>query len=147
MVLCHLTLSRTQSWPDSAVWHSLTHDLDNIQNWLAAEGNKSDPNIVYRVIHGISSALDAFVRWLYHLFSSWLTWPATTLLATLLALRFGGRRAAAIMFGSFAAYGALGLWDDAMQTLALMLVAVALSLVVGVVDRETVLRAIAGESD
>jgi glycine betaine/proline transport system permease protein len=125
-------MSRTRSWPDSLVWHSLTHYLDNIQNWLAAEGNKSDPNIVYRVIHGISSALDAFVRWLYHLFSSWLTWPATTLLATLLALRFGGRRAAAIMFGSFAAYGALGLWDDAMQTLALMLVAVALSLVVGV---------------
>jgi glycine betaine/proline transport system permease protein len=132
MVICHLTMSRTRSWPDSLVWHSLTHYLDNIQNWLAAEGNKSDPNIVYRVIHGISSALDAFVRWLYHLFSSWLTWPATTLLATLLALRFGGRRAAAIMFGSFAAYGALGLWDDAMQTLALMLVAVALSLVVGV---------------
>jgi glycine betaine/proline transport system permease protein len=132
MVICHLTMSRTRSWPDSLVWHSLTHYLDNIQNWLATEGNKSDPNIVYRVIHGISSALDAFVRWLYHLFSSWLTWPATTLLATLLALRFGGRRAAAIMFGSFAAYGALGLWDDAMQTLALMLVAVALSLVVGV---------------
>jgi glycine betaine/proline transport system permease protein len=50
----------------------------------------------------------------------------------LLAWRFGGRRAAAIMVATFAAFGALGLWDESMQTLALMLVAVALSLVVGV---------------
>ena len=132
MVLSHLTLSRTQSWPDSLAWHSLTHYLDNIQNWLAAEGNKAHPNIVYRVIHGISSGLDALVRWLYSLLSSWLTWPATTLLGGLLALRFGGRRAAAIMVASFAAFGFLGLWDDAMQTLALMLVAVAFSLLIGV---------------
>ncbi len=54
------------------------------------------------------------------------------MLGGLLALRFGGRRAAAIMVASFAAFGALGLWDDSMQTLALMLVAVALSLLVGV---------------
>jgi len=132
MVICHLTLSRTLSWPNALEWHSLTHYLDNIQNWLAAESDKAHPNIVYRVIHGISSALDALVRWLYHLLSSWLTWPATTALGGLLALRFGGRRAAAIMVASFAAFGALGLWDDSMQTLALMLVAVALSLLVGV---------------
>ena len=132
MVICYLTLSRTLTWPNALVWHSLTHYLDNIQNWLAAESDKSSPNIVYRVIHGISSVVDALVRWLYHLLSRWLTWPATTALGTLVALRFGGRRAALIMLASFAAFGALGLWDDSMQTLALMLVAVALSLLVGV---------------
>jgi glycine betaine/proline transport system permease protein len=142
MVICHLTLSRTLSWPNSLVWHSLTHYLDNIQNWLAAESDKSHPNIAYRVIHGISSGVDALVRWLYHLLSSWLTWPATTVFGGLLALRFGGRRAAAIMLGSFAAFAALGLWDDSMQTLALMLVAVALSLLVGVP-----LGIVAGRSD
>jgi len=142
MVVCHLTLSRTLTWPSSAVWHSLTHYLDNVQNWLAAEGDKTHPNIVYRVIHGISSALDALVRWLYHLLSSWLTWPGTTVLGGLLALRFGGPRAAAIMVASFAAFGTLGLWDDSMQTLALMLVAVALSLLVGVP-----LGVLAGRSD
>jgi glycine betaine/proline transport system permease protein len=132
MVICHLTMSSTLTWPNSFAWHSLTHYLDNMQNWLAAEGNKTHPNIVYRVIHGISSGLDALVRWLYHLLSRWLTWPATTLFGGLLSLRFGGRRAAAIMVASFAAFGALGLWDDAMQTLALMLVAVAFSLLIGV---------------
>ena len=142
MVICHLTLSRTLSWPDSLVWHSLTHYLDNIQNWLAAESDKTHPNFAYRVIHWISSGLDALVRWLYHLLSSWLTWPGTTVLGGLLALRFGGRRAAAIMVASFASFAALGLWDESMQTLALMLVAVALSLLVGVP-----LGVVAGRSD
>ena len=142
MVICHLTLSRTLSWPNSLVWHSLNHYLDNIQNWLAAESAKSHPNIVYRLIHWISSGLDALVRWLYHLLSSWLTWPGTTLLGGLLAWRFGGRRAGAIMVASFASFAALGLWDDSMQTLALMLVAVALSLLVGVP-----LGIVAGRSD
>jgi glycine betaine/proline transport system permease protein len=132
MVLCHLTVSRTLSWPSSVEWHSLTHYLDSIQNWLSGESAKAHPNIAYRIVHWISSGLDALVRWLYDLLSSWLTWPATTILGGLLALRFGGRRAAAIMLASFAAFGALGLWDDAMQTLALMLVAVAFSLLVGV---------------
>lgn len=132
MVICHLTLSRSLSWPNVLVWHSLTNYLDNMQNWLANEGDKAHPNIVYQAIHDISSALDALVRWLYHLLSQWLTWPATTVFGGLLALRFGGRRAAAIMVASFAAFGALGLWDESMQTLALMLVAVALSLLVGV---------------
>jgi glycine betaine/proline transport system permease protein len=142
MVICHLTLSRTMSWPDSVVWHSLTHYLDNMQNWLAAESAKTHPNFAYRLIHWISSGLDALVRWLYHLLSSWLTWPGTTLLGGLLAWRFGGRRAGVIMVASFASFAALGLWDDSMQTLALMLVAVALSLLVGVP-----LGIVAGRSD
>ena len=94
--------------------------------------HKAHPNFAYRLIHWISSGLDALVRWLYHLLSKWLTWPGTTVLGGLLALRFGGRRAAAIMVASFASFAALGLWDESMQTLALMLVAVALSLLVGV---------------
>lgn len=132
MVLVHMTMSRTQTWPDSLTWHSLTQYLDNVQNWLSAESDKPHPNVAYRVIHAISSVLDALVRWLYHLFSFWLRWPATTLLATLLAWRFGGLRAGAMMFATFLAFAALGLWDESMQTLALMLVAVALSLLVGI---------------
>jgi glycine betaine/proline transport system permease protein len=142
MVICHLTLSRTLSWPDSLVWHSLTHSLDNMQNWLAAESAKTHPNLAYRLIHWISSGLDSLVRWLYHLLSSWLTWPGTTLLGGLVAWRFGGWRAGVIMVAGFASFATLGLWDESMQTLALMLVAVALSLLVGVP-----LGIVAGRSD
>jgi glycine betaine/proline transport system permease protein len=141
MVICHLTLSRSLSWPASLEWNSLTHYLDNVQTWLSDQGDKTHPNILYRILNGISSGLDTMVRWLYDALTK-LTWVGTTVFSTLLALRFGGRRAAVIMFAAFASFAALGLWDNSMQTLALMLVAVALSLAVGVP-----LGVLAGRSD
>ena len=47
-------------------------------------------------------------------------------------LRFGGRRAALIVFGAFASFALLGLWEESMQTLALMTAAVVISLAIGV---------------
>jgi glycine betaine/proline transport system permease protein len=140
-VVVHLTASRTLTWPGSLEWSSLTHYLDNVQNWLSAQGDKAHPNVLYRILNGISSGLETTVRWLYDVLTK-LTWAGTTTLGTLLALRFGGRRAAAIMLATFAAFGALGLWDESMHTLALMLVAVALSLAVGIP-----LGVVAGRSD
>jgi glycine betaine/proline transport system permease protein len=140
-VVIHLTASRTLTWPGSLEWNSLTHYLDNVQNWLSTQGDKAHPNILYRILNGISSGLETTVGWLYDVLTK-LTWAGTATLGTLLALRFGGRRAAAIMLATFAAFGALGLWDESMHTLALMLVAVALSLAVGIP-----LGVIAGRSD
>ena len=57
-------------------------------------------------------------------------------------LRFGGRRAALIVLAAFASFAAMGLWEQSMQTLALMLAAVALSLLVGMP-----LGVLAGRSD
>ncbi len=131
MVVCHATMSRSLPWPTALTWASLTHYLDNIQSWLSDQGNAAHPNIVYRILSGISSGLETLVRWLYDVFTK-LTWAGTTALGTLLALRFGGRRAGAIMLATFASFATLGLWDESMQTFALMLVAVALSLAVGV---------------
>ena len=131
MVVCHATMSRSLTWPPALAWGSLTHDLDNVQSWLSDQGNAAHPNIVYRILNGISSGLETLVGWLYDVLTR-LTWVGTTALGTLLALRFGGRRAGAIMLATFASFATLGLWDESMQTFALMLVAVALSLVVGV---------------
>ena len=41
MVICHLTLSRSLSWPASLEWNSLTHYLDNIQTWLSDQGART----------------------------------------------------------------------------------------------------------
>ena len=131
MVVCHATLSHSLPWPTALTWGSLTHYLDNIQSWLSDQGNATHPNIIYRVLNGISSGLETLVRWLYDVLTK-LTWAGTSALGTLFALRFGGRRAGAIMLATFASFATLGLWDQSMQTFALMLVAVALSLVVGV---------------
>jgi glycine betaine/proline transport system permease protein len=50
----------------------------------------------------------------------------------LVVLRFGGVRAAALILTAFASFAAMGLWEESVQTLALMLAAVSLSLLVGI---------------
>ena len=47
-------------------------------------------------------------------------------------LRFGGVRAAVIVLASFASFALFGLWEASMETLALMLAAVGLSLLIGI---------------
>ena len=56
----------------------------------------------------------------------------TTVAGTLLAWRFGGWRAAAWIVAAFATFALVGLWEESMQTLALMIAAVGLSLLVGI---------------
>src|SRR4029077_1581294 len=62
----------------------------------------------------------------------WMTWVGVTVAGVLVSLRFGGARAAIWASAAFIAFGASGLWLESMQTLALMLAAVGLSLVIGV---------------
>jgi glycine betaine/proline transport system permease protein len=131
MVVCYYALSRTLTWPVALEWNSLTRYLDNFQTWLSDQGNADHPNVLFRILNGISSGLDTLVAWLYDALTK-VTWVGATALGTLLALRFGGVRAGVIMLSAFATFGAFGLWDDSMQTLALMLAAVALSVAVGV---------------
>ena len=52
--------------------------------------------------------------------------------STLIVLRFGGWRAALIIFAAFASFALMGLWEESIQTLALMTAAVLLSLAVGI---------------
>ena len=74
--------------------------------------------------------VDELVAWFTELLS-WLTWVGTTVAGTLLVWRFGGLRAAALTLVAFASFALSGLWTESMETLALMLAAVALSLLVG----------------
>jgi glycine betaine/proline transport system permease protein len=62
----------------------------------------------------------------------WLTWVGTMAASVLIVLRFGGWRAALIVAAAFASFALMGLWEESIQTLALMLAAVSLSLAVGV---------------
>lgn len=131
MIVCYYALSHDRPWPAALEWSSLTRYLDNFQAWLSNQGNATHPNLFVRVLNGISSGLSTLVDWLYEALTK-LRWPGTTALGTLIALRFGGLRAGAIMLGAFASFGLVGLWDESMQTFSLMLSAVGLSLAVGV---------------
>ncbi len=118
-------------WPNNLVWNSLSVHLDDFQVWLLTERGQEDQSIVFTVFEGFSSAIENMVDWFNRLLL-WLTWAGTTVAAAALVLRFGGVRAALITWSAFATFALLGLWEESMQTLALMLVAVGLSLLVGI---------------
>ena len=118
-------------WPDSLRWDALPVHFDDFQTWLLDQRNAANPSFVFAVFDGFATFVDDLVEWFNRLLF-WLTWVGTTAAGTLVALRFGGWRAAAWIAGAFVSFALLGLWEASMQTLALMLAAVGLSLLVGI---------------
>ena len=118
-------------WSDRLIWNSLPAHIDAFQTWLLDERNAADPSFVFALFNGFTTFVDNLVTWFDNLLL-WLTWVGTTAAGTLIALRFGGWRAAAWVGGAFGAFALMGLWEESMQTLALMLAAVGLSLAVGI---------------
>jgi glycine betaine/proline transport system permease protein len=141
MVIVYYAARKELAWPSSLVWNSLGGHLDSFQTWLSDQRSATHPSVIFSILDAIASALDSLVSWMYDALTK-MTWAGTTAAGTLLALRFGGLRASTIMLAALASFGALGLWDESMQTLSLMLAAVALSLAVGVP-----LGIVAGRSD
>ena len=84
-----------------------------------------------RAFNGFAGFLDELVNW-FTSFLAWMTWVGVTVAGVVLSLRFGGVRAAVWALAAFVTFAASGLWVESMQTLALMLAAVGLSLLVGV---------------
>ena len=118
-------------WPNDLVWNSLSVRLDDFQTWLLTERGQEDQSFVFTVFEGFSSGVDHLVGWFNRLLL-WLTWAGTTVAGVALVLRFGGLRAALWTLSAFATFALSGLWEESMQTLALMLVSVGLSLLVGI---------------
>ncbi len=141
LVIVYQAWSNGYQWPSALEWKSLSTGLDNFQTWLSDQQSSAHPNVVFSVLNGISTGLDDLVSWLATLFHD-LTWAGTTALGVLVTLRFGGVRAGLWVMGAFLSFAAMGLWEDCVQTFALMFAAVILSLVVGMP-----LGVLAGRSD
>jgi glycine betaine/proline transport system permease protein len=129
------------AWPSSLVWNSLSGYLDRFQTWLSDSRNVAHPSFVFSIFNGFANFLDNLVSWLTSFFHK-LTWAGTTALATLLVLRFGGKRAALIVLAAMSSFAVMGLWEESVETFALTLAAVGLSLLVGMP-----LGVLAGRSD
>jgi len=119
------------AWPDRLVWNSLPAHFDDFQTWLLDQRNAEDPNIVFSLFNHFATFVDNLVGWFDRLLL-WMTWVGTTVAGTLVALRFGGWKAAVWVVSAFASFALMGLWEESMQTLALMLAAVGLSLLIGI---------------
>ncbi|WP_431043893.1 ABC transporter permease [Streptomyces sp. P1-3] len=115
------------TWPD-ALTVDLSEPLGDASDWII-DNRDSHPLFVYFFGH-ISNAIIVCVRAVYVVLLA-LGWAGTTAAATLLAWRVAGVRVAVTAAVSFAVCGLLGMWVPTMQTLALMVVAVTASVVIG----------------
>jgi glycine betaine/proline transport system permease protein len=82
------------------------------------------------VFRGISWALDGPMRAIRAALE-WLPWPATILLVGTLALSANGWRLALFTIASLGYFVVVGYWPQSMNTMALVLLAVPLSVVIG----------------
>jgi glycine betaine/proline transport system permease protein len=131
MLLAYTLVRGEAPWPESLVWQQLPEELDEFQAWLIEQRTAADRSIVFTIFDGFR----AFADWLVNAFTDallWLTWAGTLAAGVLIVLRFGGLRAALVVFAAFVSFALMGLWEESIQTLALMGAAVSLSLLVGV---------------
>jgi len=62
----------------------------------------------------------------------WLPWWSVILIFALVSWRFAGRRIALFVLFGMVFIGVMGLWDDTMTTLAIIVTAVAVSVIIGI---------------
>ncbi|MFJ4472184.1 ABC transporter permease [Streptomyces sp. NPDC089424] len=115
------------SWPD-ALTVDLTQPLTGASDWII-DNRDSHPLFLYFFGH-VSNAVVLSVRAVY-LGLLAIGWLGVTALGAFLAWRVAGVRLALGTAAAFLACGLLGMWVPTMQTLALMVVAVLASVVVG----------------
>src|SRR5215218_9127852 len=131
MLLAFALLRGDAPWPGWLTWSQLPERLDSAQTWLLEQRTAEDRNIVFTIFDGFR----AFADWLVTAINDallWMTWIGTAAGAVLIVLRFGGWRPALVVFGAFVSFALMGLWEESVQTLALMTAAVLISLLIGV---------------
>jgi glycine betaine/proline transport system permease protein len=131
MVVGYLLLRNDFPWPGSLTWSELPARLDSAQEWLLEQRTAENPNIIFAVLDGFRALAEWLVNALLDVLL-WLTWVGAIAAGTLIVLRYGGWRAGLIVFAAFVTFALTGLWEQSMQTLALMTAAVLLSLAIGV---------------
>jgi glycine betaine/proline transport system permease protein len=123
--------SNAPTWFDVPSWLDarIRPRLDEAYHWITI--NSGRHWIFTDLFNPIADALESLFDAILWVLRS-LRWPGVLMLAALIGWRTGGWRAALTGTLCLAACGALKLWDDTMIAMGIMLVAVALSLLVGI---------------
>ena len=130
LVLGYILWKNEFSWPASLTWDELPRKLDDAQDWLLEQRTEGS-NPFFVVLDAFRAACDWLVTALLD-FLEWLTWVGVMVGGTAIVWRFGGRRAALVVLAAFISFALLDLWEESMQTLALMSAAVLISILIGV---------------
>ncbi|WP_330174027.1 ABC transporter permease subunit [Streptomyces sp. NBC_01498] len=128
-------VTRDGSWP-GGLTVDVRSPLDDLNRWLV-DNRTTHPLFLYFLLH-ISNTAESAVDGVLSALEG-LGFIGVTLAAVLVAWYAGGAgarrralRTAATALATFAVIGLLGMWEPAMETLALMVVVVIVSAVVGV---------------
>ena len=97
--------------------------VDAATHWLTTEGNF--------IFGPVSDAIEATIRWIKNSLL-WIPWPVLIVAVTLLAWRVAGNFVAIFSTISLVLIGLFGLWPSAMETMALMVTAVAISVAMAI---------------
>lgn len=103
--------------------------LNEVRGWVDSN-RQSNPVLAFMI-----STIRGSISWLVATFQDVLAaigWPGVTAIMGALGLVFGGWRSASLTAGGFLIFGVLGLWDAAINTLALTLSAVLIALLIGI---------------
>ncbi|MCX4631236.1 ABC transporter permease subunit [Streptomyces sp. NBC_01443] len=115
------------NWP-AALSVDLSGPLKHTSDWII-DNRDGHPLFLYFLGH-VSNVVVVSVRAVYLVLLA-LGWAGVTAAAGLMAWRVAGVRLALTSAAAFAVCGLLGMWVPTMQTLALMVVAVAASVLLG----------------
>jgi glycine betaine/proline transport system permease protein len=124
----HLVFPALTTFPES--WNiGLREPIDNFQSWII--GNRKDHPAFLYFFNPLSDSIDALVRGLEKILLG-LPWLFIVTLAFMLGLRAVSWKVALFCGAGLLFSGFVGLWKEAMQTLALMGISVAISLLIGI---------------
>ena len=118
LVVGYLLWKNEFPWPTSLTWEELPRKLDDAQDWLLEQRTEGS-NPFFALLDAFRAACDWLVTAVLD-FLEWLTWVGVFVAGTAIVWRFGGWRAALVVFFAFVSFALLGLWEESMQTLALM---------------------------
>ena len=105
------------------VGRAIADKVDETVFWITRNGDfLFDP---------MSNAVLKFLLWIETLFL-WLPWPMLLLGVMLLAWKLAGRNTAIFALCALSAIGLVGMWPSAMETMALIVVAVTISIAIAI---------------
>ena len=128
LLVLFVLLENKFPWPSGLIY-PLNKRFDTLYEWIV--DNQNSHWLYLYFFNHIANFLDQLVAYLNGVLV-WLSWVGVTAAATLITLRWSGRRVALLVCGSFLSFGLLGVWEESMETLALMLSAVLVSLAIGI---------------
>jgi glycine betaine/proline transport system permease protein len=107
----------------------LREPIDQMERWVI--GNRATHPLFLLLLNPLRTGIDLMLRWVENVLLA-LPWPLLTIVVALIAYRAIGWGGMLLGIVSLLFMGAVGLWTESMQTLALMGVSVSLAVAVGV---------------